>query len=314
MCDRPPETVRRAALGIQPHLISRFKRTSAAPRTTVLRMRMHTGGSAGASPSRGADCAPSARCAVAGTLVFDVLLVRRDATRHRCASACRKPCSGRNRRHGRANVLVSRQCAIARQKPSAGQRSASNRIVSADSNGHRRHPRRRFLECESTLAARQEPRPPVGRIAPRPRVVPLRAHGFRPHVMFPSAPTRPKNSRACGFIKTRCGVGPAAPLVAGKDHAPDGPWHTPSLVSSSLDSLLGGTEGQTETQVVVPEVRRVEAAIRRPAVHGAVDPTAASVHPLRARFYHGIRFAGEFLFVSVEAPLPGPALTFSLQQ
>ena len=53
------------------------------------------------------------------------------------------------------------------------------RIWFADSDGRRRHPRRRFLVCESTLAARQEPRPPVERIAPRPRVLPLYAHWFR---------------------------------------------------------------------------------------------------------------------------------------
>ncbi len=43
---------------------------------------------------------------------FDVL------GHHRCASACRKPCPRRNRPHGRARLLPSRQCAITHRKPS----------------------------------------------------------------------------------------------------------------------------------------------------------------------------------------------------
>ena len=52
VCGRPPGTVRGAALDTQPHCVGRFQRTSTAPQTTVFGMRKHSGGSAGASPSR----------------------------------------------------------------------------------------------------------------------------------------------------------------------------------------------------------------------------------------------------------------------
>src|SRR5579863_1558135 len=43
-----------------------------------------------------------------------------------------------------------------------------------------------------------------------------------------------------------------------------------------------GTEGETKTDEVVPDVGLVPVAVPRPAVRGVVDPTAAPEHPERA--------------------------------
>ncbi len=180
---------------------------SSAAQTTVFGGRSHTGGSAGASPSRGVDCAPEYGFCLA------------EAQRWRCGAPGRHRLTrvgdiarvGRQFRAGETNVRATTQCADGAQSarregeapaepplrfhtPKTILRAAldprslgGRRRIRGDPNtglgvatisvsirqhgliGCRALPRQRFLVGDRTLAARQEPRPPVASSAPRSR-------------------------------------------------------------------------------------------------------------------------------------------------